>query len=271
MVRSPILPVLLALCLAAAPAAASPAAGTPLFQYGDDFGMGGGGGGGGSARDLNVRLSAYFTAIPMFSTEFYEESTPGADAMTWTETWQGGLGGGLEIAYHIAPGFRFGFGSGYWVFPGKEDHSGSTSIEWGDMAVIPFDLQLVFCFPFDLPSTSWFKGGRGFVEGPMPYIVIDIAGLYRPEVSAEGHWGSITFEYDVFDACFTFGVGARAGFEYRTGTFGIFADFGFLYFTAPKEGDDLGEDPLDMYGWPVRFGLAVYFGGTSGGGGGGGY
>jgi hypothetical protein len=273
MKRNLLVPILLALSLS--PAAASEIqgigvipGGLPLFQFGDDFygGDGGGGGGGGGvvAQDRNLRVSALFTAIPMFSTDYYDDP----NASTWTEHWAGGLGGGLDFSYHLAPGFRFGFGSGFWLFSGKTDEAGTTSVEYDDMQMVPIAIDAAFCFPLGLPSKSWFQGGRGFAEGFVPYLGIEIAGLYRTAVGADVHWGSISMDADLLEAGFTLGIGARLGVEFRTGTVGLFADFGFQYFTAPKADDDFHEDPLEMTGWPLRLGIAIYFGGSSGGGGG---
>jgi len=258
--------VLLAFSLSTAAAESLPiralSGGLPLFQYGGEYE--GGGGGGAVAQDRNVRISALFTAIPMFSTDYYDDP----HASTWTEHWAGGLGGGLDVSYHLAPGFRFGFGSGFWVFPGKTDEGTGASVEYDDMQMIPFALDMVFCFPIGLPSGSWFKGGRSFAEGLAPYLGIELAGLYRTAVGAEVHWGSLSADADLLEAGFTLGIGARLGFEFRTGTVGLFADFGFRYFTAPKADDDFNEDPLEMIGWPLRLGIAIYFGGSGGGGGG---
>jgi hypothetical protein len=180
-----------------------------------------------------------------------------------------GLGGGLEFSYLVVPGFRIGGGSGYHLFPGKEDDiGGGATITYDSMQVIPVRLEAAICLPFEIPSTSWFKGNRGFVKGAVPYLALELCGLYRMETGAEldlgPPWGSS--DADLMEAGFTFGVGAKLGFEFRGDNWGLFFDFGFRYYTPPKADDSLSGDIMPLQAFPVRAGLAFYFGGTGGGG-----
>ncbi len=242
----------------------------PHFQWGGAYGGGSdigieqgyGGGGGGAAQAKNIRLSFHFLLVSMQNDEVFDDSS----SESWYQYWGSGLGGSVAIAYQFVPGFRAAFGTGYHTFPGKEHESGSMSYEWDSMQCIPFRLEGTVCLPFDLPSDQWFSGTRGFVEGPVPYAGIEIAGVYRPEVEVDFDWGGLSATGEMIETGFSFFFGGRIGFEYRTQSVGLFADLGVRYYTAPKEGDDAGDDVMPMTTGTFRMGIAVYFGGGGGGG-----
>lgn len=228
----------------------------------DDVGYGRGSRGS-TAQPLNFRVAAYFTAIPIMNTDISDAS----GSEPWTEYWSTGLGGGLDVGYQFVPGFRLTFGSGYHVFTGQEDDSGPWTVEWDSIQAIPIRLEAALCFPFETPSGSWFQGNRGFVKGPVPYIAIEIAGVYRMETGAEVDMGLLgTADADFMEASFTFALGARVGFEFRGDNFGFFVDFGYRMYTPPEEADGVTSDILEMHTIPIRAGFALYFSGGSGGG-----
>ncbi|MHC4779571.1 MAG: hypothetical protein ACYTFG_13440 [Planctomycetota bacterium] len=243
----------------------------PAFQfgggYGDDEGWDGGGGAGSTAQNKNMRVSFYFTALVPMSSDWMDPDSAGADPDQWPDNWSVGLGGAAEFSYLLAPGFRLGGGAGYHVFPGKEDDlGGGWSITYDAMSVIPIRIEAALCFPLGIPSTSWFKGGRGFVKGAVPYLALEVGILYRLESGAELDLGGFgTSEADFIEGGATFGFGSKLGLEFRTDTVGVFFDVGFRYYSAPKAGEDLAGDPLPLYAFPIRIGLALYFGGKGGG------
>jgi hypothetical protein len=235
-----------------------------VYQYGDDFGYGGGGGGGSAARSLNMRVSLYFIALVLQATDAMDISS--GDPDPWTHDWSTGLGGGIEFAYQLAPGFRVGFGSGYHVFPGKEDDFGWGTADYGGIQCIPLRVEAAVCFPFQSPSGSWFQAGKGYVPGPVPYVGVELAGVYRSAVDVEVTAGSLSSDGEIMASSFAFFFGGRMGFEFRGPNWGVFLDFGFRLYTPPGEGEDLGSgvEILNMYAFPIRMGFAFYFGGTGG-------
>jgi hypothetical protein len=85
------------------------ASGPVVSPYGDDYGYGGGGGGA-SAKNQNMRVSFFFLAIPIQSTDAFDVTSGNSEP--WTEYWSTGLGGGLEFSYHMPPGEGDDLGSG---------------------------------------------------------------------------------------------------------------------------------------------------------------
>lgn len=252
--------------ISASPADASPglvsvlSGKMPAFQFGDEYGYGSGGGRGAGpvATAKNIRISAFFTAVPIEGSDMTDDS----NTEPWTNYFDSGLGGGLNFQYLVMPAVRVGLGSGYVQFTGKTRETILGDIEFDPIVMIPVRLEAVLVLPIDLPTGDWFKSGKGFVPGLAPYFGIELAGIYRQAVGAE--WG--TWDIDFFEGGFTFGFAARIGVEYRLPGFAVFADFGYNYFSPPKEDDDLNDAPQVMTGWPVRFGIAFYFGGGGGGG-----
>ena len=116
-----------------------------------------------------------------------------------------------------------------------------------------------------MPSAQWFKPGRGFVPGPVPYILIEILGVSQQKTGLEVDWGGSTSDGDFLKGSFLFGFGGRLGFEFRGKNFGVFFDVGFRYYSPPKDDVSLAGDVLALYTIPIRAGVAFYFGATSAG------
>ncbi|MHC5081290.1 MAG: hypothetical protein ACYTHN_19975, partial [Planctomycetota bacterium] len=179
---------------------------------------------------------------------------------TWPDYWNTGFGGGVEFAYQIAPGFRIGGGGGYHFFSGTEEDLGFATLDYGTMSCIPIRVEGTICFPFGIPSHQWFRPGAGFVPGPVLYAGVELAGVYRPAVEGEVTSGSGSSTTDIFESCFAFFFGVRVGFEYRLKSIGLFGDVGYRIYTAPKEPDGMSDSILEMHTFPIRFGIAIYFG-----------
>jgi hypothetical protein len=232
------------------------------------------------ADTKHLSLSCFFGLIYPENTEMGEIEFLGFnfDLSDWTYYYNNGVGFGLRGSYLTFPALRIGGTLGYEYFDDKTLYdiyeSGGTwyrdEMEFGDMHKVILGLSVDLQLPFKLPSTQWFKGGKNYIPGLVPYFGVELGAVY---------WGRVETTYfdDEFDVTTTdesiapyvrFLFGGHLGCEYRLQeSFGFFIELGYMVFTAPKRGKDMkrsvtGLDNFeffDLYEIPFRAGVSVYF------------
>lgn len=186
------------------------------------------------AQEDNVSLRIWGQASPFIS----GEAGSGSGAPDYDDTFDCGIGGGVEISWRFSNRLSFLSGIGY------ENYDGSSyqGISFDDLEIVPVYAGWKFhIIPGD---TRW-----------DPYLRMDMGAAYLSSVDVS--YGSLKGEYWDSSWVYLFDVGA--GVEYRWNRWGVSLDVKVRYLGEP---DSALGDPSDAdSSWtvPVAFGINYHF------------
>lgn len=187
-----------------------------------------------SAREDGFALKAYGRVSPFLS----GDAGSGAGAPPWHGAFDSGLGGGLELSYPLARGFRILAGAACEHYRGSM-HEG---ISFDDLTVIPLYLGGKYAF----------RPGK---EGWNPYLKAELgmARLSSRSVSYEGMKGAY------WSDAWVFLVAAGGGLEYRSGPWGASVEIVPRRMGKPDPAMGFPSEADGPRIIPVSLGLTYYF------------
>ena len=188
----------------------------------------------GSAEDGTFSLHVWAQVSPFIS----GEAGRGSDAPDYTDLFDTGIGGSVELSWRFSNRFSLLGGIGYENYAGKT-HQG---ISFDDLKVMPLYLGGKFHF---LPRDSRWN----------PYVKLDIGGahLSSVDVSFEG------LEGRYWDSSWVFLFEVGGGLEYRFKKWGIGLEVLPRYLGKPDSALGQLSDARSSWTIPIRLGVSYHF------------